>query len=272
MGKRKQKKPKRTAATSDKHELYELSVQEPSADCDFVDQAWRELRGRAPRHLREDFCATAITAIEWVRRDPSHTSVGIDIDPDVLAVAEQRVKRRLKPAQRTRMRLVQGDVLKAQTDGVDCVLATNFSYFVFKTRRMMKRYYKRVHEALVDDGLFVLDAYGGSDSFLEMKEPRDVDGFKYVWEQEHYNPITGDVRNHITFRFADGTRLKHAFTYEWRLWTLPEIREMLKESGFRDVTVYWEGSDEDGEGNGEFSPTRIGEACAGWVAYIVAEK
>ena len=270
--KRKKKKSKRTASNSDIHELYELSVQEPSADCDFVDQAWLEVRGRTARHLREDFCATAITAIEWVRRGSQNTSVGVDIDPEVLAVAERRIKSRLTPAQRKRMRIIEGDVMKTDTGLVDCVLATNFSYFVFKQRNKMKRYFRRVRETLVDDGLFILDAYGGSDSFLEMTEPREVDGFRYVWEQEHYNPITGDVINHITFRFPDGTSIKRAFTYEWRLWTLPEIQEMLKEAGFKDVTVYWEGSDEDGEGNGEFSPSRLGEACPGWVSYIVAAK
>ena len=27
-----------------------------------------------------------------------------------------------------------------------------------------------------------------------------------------------------------------------------------------------------GEGNDEFTPTRRGEACQGWIAYLVAEK
>jgi len=263
---------KRTAANSDKHELYELSVQEPEAECDFIDQAWRELRGRAPRTLREDFCGTAIAAIEWVKRDPSHTAVGIDLDPEVLTHAEKRVKRRLKPAARKRITLVQDNVVTVETKPVDCALAFNFSYFTFKTRRALKRYFRNVHKALVDDGMFLLDAYGGSEALSEIEEPRQVDGFTYVWDQHHYNPINGDVINYIHFRFPDGSRMKRAFTYEWRLWSIPEIRELLKEAGFKDVTVYWEGTDEDDEGNGEWSPSRVGEACPGWVAYIVAEK
>ena len=66
--------------------------------------------------------------------------------------------------------------------------------------------------------------------------------------------------------------MKKAFSYDWRLWTLPEIREILEESGFRKVTIYWEGDDEDGEGNGEFTREEKGEADAGWIVYIVAEK
>jgi hypothetical protein len=39
------------------------------------------------------------------------------------------------------------------------------------------------------------------------------------------------------------------------------------------VTVYWEGTNhKTGEGNGVFKPSRRGEACAGWIAYLVAEK
>ena len=270
MARRKTKE--RTAAESDPHDLYELSVQDPGRDCDFVEQAWKEVRGRAPRALREDFCGSAITAIEWVKRSPRHTAIGVDLDPAVLGVASRRITKRLKPEQRGRLRLLEESVLRVETDPVDCVLAMNFSYWLFKDRRTMKRYFRRVRDALVDDGLMILDAYGGSDTFLEMKEPREIDGFTYVWDRQHYNPVSGDLIQHIHFRFPDGSKLESAFVYEWRLWTLPELIELLREAGFDDVTCYWEGSDEDGDGNGEWAPTKVGEACAGWVAYLVAAK
>jgi hypothetical protein len=190
----------------------------------------------------------------------------------VLEIARRRVARRLRPPQRPRLALVQGDVLSAATDPVDCVLAFNFSYFIFKTRARMKRYFRAARRAMVDDGLFLLDAYGGSDAFLELREPREVEDFTYVWDQHHYNPVTGDVINHIHFRFKDGTKLQRAFTYEWRLWTLPELRELLFEAGFKECWVYWEGTDEKtGEGDGVFKVTSVGEACKGWIAYLLAE-
>ena len=105
-----------------------------------------------------------------------------------------------------------------------------------------------------------------------MKEKTKYDNFTYVWDQHTYYPVTGEMKCRIHFKFPDGSRLKNAFRYEWRLWTLPEIRELLLEAGFRRSTVYWEGTDEDGEGNGEFKPEQRGEADAGWIAYIVAEK
>jgi hypothetical protein len=76
----------------------------------------------------------------------------------------------------------------------------------------------------------------------------------------------------IHFEFPDGSRFDKAFSYQWRLWTLPEIREILYESGFTQVDIYWEGTDEDtGEGNGLYTPSEIGDADAGWICYIVAQ-
>jgi hypothetical protein len=77
---------------------------------------------------------------------------------------------------------------------------------------------------------------------------------------------------HIHFEFPDQSRLDEAFSYQWRLWTLPEICELLAESGFANVTVYWEGTDEEAnEGNGIFEPAEVGGADPGWICYIVAE-
>ena len=102
-----------------------------------------------------------------------------------------------------------------------------------------------------------------------MLEPRKVKaGFTYVWDQDSFDPITHDVVNHIHFEFKDGTRLEKAFTYEWRFWTLPEIKELLLEAGFSDVTVYWDqaevGEDED------YRPSSRAENQPGWLAYLVA--
>ncbi|MHC4948206.1 MAG: class I SAM-dependent methyltransferase [Planctomycetota bacterium] len=272
--KQKQKRAKgRSAKTSDRNELYELSVQEPESECDLVDQVWTELRGRTCRHVREDFCGTALVCREWVRRRPDNTAIGVDLDSDVLDWARDRVADKLDEDQAARLRLVEADVRTVQAQPVECVMAMNFSYYLLRTRDELREYFQRVHEALEPDGLMLLDAYGGSDSFVEMDEERELDGFTYVWDQRHYDPITGHATNHIHFRFPDGTRMRKAFTYHWRLWTLPEIREILVEAGFKDVVVYWEGTDDEtGEGDGEWTRSTEGEACPGWVAYLAGVK
>ena len=65
--------------------------------------------------------------------------------------------------------------------------------------------------------------------------------------------------------------MTNAFTYDWRLRSIPELKDILEEVGFK-CTVYWEGTDEDGEGDGEFEPAEQGEDCESWVAYLVCQK
>lgn len=262
-----------TAATSDRFDLYERSVQEPAAECEFIEQVWKEKRRRKPRLIREDFCGTAAVCAAWVRRHRANKAIGIDLDQPTLDWGLARIRGRLSPSQQKRLRLVRDDVRRGAVRGMDTVLAMNFSHFIFQTRAELRRYYRSVHGSLKRDGIFILDAYGGSESFEEMQEERDLDGFTYIWDQNHYNPITNHVINHIHFKFPDGTRMERAFTYDWRLWTLPELQEILLEAGFKSVSVYWEGTDDEtGEGNGEWAETRLGEACQGWIAYLAALK
>lgn len=259
------------AESSDRHVLYESSVQSVEAEIDFIDTTFATLRARKAVLLREDFCGTANTSCEWVRRRGSNRAVAVDLDAAVLDWSREHKLARLKPAQRQRVRLMNVDVLRVRTEPMDIVLAMNFSYWVFKTRDTMKRYFRRVRDGLAADGIFFLDAFGGYEAFREMEESTEHGRFTYVWDQESYNPINGDITCHIHFKFKDGSRMPKAFSYHWRLWTLPELTGMLEECGFR-ATVYWEGTDRNGDGDGNFTPATVGEADAGWIAYIVAEK
>ena len=273
----KHKRPRGTqtmAEQADRHRLYERSVQNVAAEYRFVNKTFRKLRGRRPQHVREDFCGTAGMSCEWVRRRKDNTAVGVDIDPGVLDWGRTHNLSRLKPGARERIRLVQADVCTVNTpEPVDVVLAMNFSYQLFKTRDKLGGYFRKVHEALASDGALFMDAFGGYEAYREIKEKRKYKGFRYIWEHARYNPIDGNLLCHIHFGFPDGSRLKKAFTYDWRLWTLPELRELLEEAGFSRVTVYWEDTDpETGEGAGTYSPATVGDADAGWVCFLVAEK
>ena len=237
---------------------------------------FRQLRGRKPALVREDFCGTANVCCEWVRRDKKLEAIGVDLDPEVLAWGEENNLSRLKEKQRRRVHLLQKDVLKVKTRDPDLICAMNFSYWLLKERATLKQYFSSVFEALKPDGIFFLDAYGGYDSFRELEEEREVempdgDTVTYVWEQARFNPINHDVTCYIHFLFEDGSRLDKAFTYHWRLWVLPEIRDLLTEVGFK-VNVYWQGWEEDGEPDGEFEIATEGDADAGWICYVVAEK
>ena len=263
------------AETADPHRLYERSVQTPEAEVAFVSERFRLLTGRPARVLREDFCGTATVSCAWVRRHPDNRALGLDLDPGVLAWGRRHNLARLSAAARGRCTLRRGDVLKARFEPVDAVVALNFSYWVLKDRASLLRYFRRVRHGLAADGVFFLDAFGGSDAVLVCTEERpitDAEGtFTYLWEQAHYNPIDGSLSCHIHFEFPDGSRLERTFSYDWRLWTLPELREVLAQAGFSRVLCYWQGWGPDGEADGVFLPTEQAPADAAWFCYLSAQ-
>lgn len=269
---RKTRRPSK-AELADKHALYESSVQCAEADIDFVDDTFSQMRGRRASRLREDFCGTANTACEWVRRRGDNVAIGVDLDAEVLQWGRENNVASLKPKQRARIQLLNDDVLTAETEPADIVLAMNFSYWCFKERATLQQYFETAHRSLSDDGVMFLDTFGGYDAFRTTKEKTKHGDFSYIWEQAAYNAVNGEFLTHIHFKFDDGSRLKRAFTYDWRLWTLVEIRELLQAAGFSRVVTYFSGWDEDAdESDGKFVAGEVVDADACWQAYLTAEK
>jgi len=264
------------ASQADKHILYQQSVQDVASDIEFVKKIFDEKRGRAPQSLREDFCGTMNAACGWVKDEDFHQAIAIDIDKNVLNWGKENNVSQLSESQQKRLTIIQDDVLSVKTDPVDTVIALNFSYWIFEQREKMRTYFERIRETLVDDGILFLDAFSGYDAYKELEERRELDGFTYVWDQASYDPITGVMQCYIHFEFADESKIDKAFSYKWRLWTFPELQEIVMEAGFSKVTVYLEQMDDDSEedynGNGQFEPATSAEAHAGLIAYLVCEK
>ncbi len=260
-----------TARTACKHSLYESSVQDPSEEVRFIRRVYKRLHGRAPTRLREDFCGTAAVCCRWARSSPDCRSVGVDLDKGVL---EWAMKNNVLPLGKaaSRVTLLRRNVLDPPDYRPHVVTAMNFSYFGFKTRSLLLHYFRKVHESLDPRGMMVMDIYGGPEAQVVQEEETVYDDYSYVWDQDHYDPVTGEYRCFIHFRFPDGSEIPKAFSYNWRLWSLTEVQDLLAEAGFSDVIVYWEGTDEDGDGNGIFRPVRHGDDDAAWVAYIVAKR
>jgi hypothetical protein len=262
----------RKADSADKYVLYEQSVQSTEFEYEFIDDNFTRIRGRKAHLLREDFCGTAQMCCEWVRgRDTNH-AIGVDLDPEVLQWSREHHIAALKPAEKARVTLLQEDVCAVKTDPVDIVLAMNFSWQIFEERAVLRDYFASVRDSLVDDGIMFLDCFGGYEAYQELEEKTKHKGFTYVWEQASFDPVSHHMVCHIHFNFNDGSKLKKAFTYEWRLYSLPEIRDILLEAGFSNVTIYWQGWDENDEPDGNFQPATKGDADPGWICMISAEK
>lgn len=272
MGKGKKKRKKRSrglAATADRHACYQTSVQSPEADLDFFVERFRERRDREPLSLREDFCGTAFLSSVWLQGSSQRTALCVDIDPDPL---EWGRRHNLSDSLGKRARLECADVRAVTKPPVDLACAMNFSFCVFKQRAELRDYFRAVSRGLVKDGMLLCELYGGTEAIVPIEERRTVNDFTFVWQQAKFNPITNETRCHIHFEFSDGSQMKRAFTYDWRLWSVPEVRELLEEVGFRDVEVYWEQVDDEGDGTGEYLATTEEENQEGWLVLIVASK
>ena len=268
---RKGKKSKYTAHTADKYELYQHAVQSPETDIQFVQRAYRDLRGKEPMHFREDFCGTAILCATWVKTDERRTAEGYDLDPEPV---EWGKKNNLAPlgGAEERVKLFLEDARSEGQRAPDIRIAQNFSYWIFKERAELLEYFKKAHESLAEDGIFVIDLWGGSETQDKMREKRKVEeGFTYIWDQGEYCPGSGDFTCKIHFKFKDGTKMKDAFVYDWRVWHLTELRDMFLEAGFSQIDSYFE-EDDDEDGNAEYLLDNQGEHAAAWIAYLVGQK
>lgn len=246
------------AERADRHRLYERAVQCPKEDAALFARLYRELRGREPRVLREDFCGTARLALTWCLADPRRRAYGIDLDEPTLAWARRRNLARHAHRLGGRLRLIRADVRRPQRFRADITCASNFSFCVFKERPALREYLARAREGLRPGGLLFLEIYGGTEAIATLQEERECDGFTYVWDQHSYDPMTAETTCYIHFAFPDGSRLDRAFAYDWRLWTVPELRDLLREVGFAGVRLYWETLEDDPDddrmlrGSGEY--------------------
>lgn len=260
----------------DKYYYYSESVQSPDEDVKFFQRVYQECRGHLPKQLvlREDFCSTAAICCEWVKLSPEYTAFGVDLDPEPINYSQAHYIPQLTDAQQNQLKLIEANVLSPELPKADITIATNFSYFIFKERKTLKNYFERVYANLKDEGLFVLDCFGGSKCYEANEEETEHEdkGFSYFWDQDSFDPVTNYGMFYIHFKRKGEPRREKVFTYDWRLWSIPELKDILEEVGFKAVHVYWEGTDDDGEGDGEFTRTTEGEECESWICYIACEK
>ncbi|MEP6689223.1 MAG: class I SAM-dependent methyltransferase [Gemmatimonadales bacterium] len=191
-----------TARTADRHDLYQRSVQDADAEGRFLARTFERIAGRKAVSLREDFCGTALFSARWVATR-NRTAVGLDLDREVLAWGKTH---NLAPLgeRASSVRLLRQDVRASCHGRFDVTAALNFSYYVFRTRDDLRGYFAGVRRSMATDGIFVLDAYGGYQSWRPQTERRKLVGFTYVWEQARVDPIDHSVVNHISFEFTNG--------------------------------------------------------------------
>ena len=244
-----------------RHDLYELCVVSPSHLVPLLIAVHGGDGHRAPKHLAEDFAGTACLCNRWVSDVPGGTSTGIDLDAETLhyhSPIEGVTK-------------IVGDVLDAaglDPTKADIVHAGNFSIGYMHTRDDLVRYMILARKRLAPGGVFLCDTYGGESTFITGTVHRDhpiPEGphkgkrVRYTWEQRDADPLTGMVTNVLHFRIEHRGVIEEeyfdAFTYRWRLWSVPELRDAMLEAGFTRTDVYAKLPDAvDGDGKAYINP------------------
>jgi len=278
------KKKQTMAQLADRHDIYQQSVQAPDIEIAFIKKQFKKISKRAPLLIREDFCGTAYLATEWCKKTKDGQAIGVDLCDETLQWGQQNNINKAGAKVAKRIELINDNVLTVKTKKVDLICAFNFSYCIFETRQLMRDYFSSARRGLKSEGLLFLDLLGGTATLDVVDEKRDIDdgkeGFTYIWDQLSFNPIDHHMDCAIHFAFPDGSLMENAFTYQWRLWSIPEIRELLLEAGFKKVHFFWEKfmedkDDSDNEyliGTGEYRAVSKVDQQESWLVYIVAQK
>ncbi|KAA8550173.1 hypothetical protein F0562_001857 [Nyssa sinensis] len=215
-----------TGDVQSKFLLYQQSVQSPKGDISYLQKFFLTyVGGRLPLHLQEDFCGTALLSAEWLRSDARRTAVGLDLDLEALNwCMENNVN---KIGADGTFRCLQEILYALSTTVVAASIAVESWFHISSTA---------LNALSRKGGIFVMDLYGGTSSECELRLQRRFPNFTYVWEQAGFDIIQRKTRISLHFHLQKPKRkLRHAFSYSWRLWSLPEIKDCLEEAGFRSV-------------------------------------
>lgn len=231
-----------------KHDLYERCVQ----SVEHLTPLLRAIHGQDPKVLGEDFSGTAALSMDWVRRSGAR-AIAVDLDADALAHHPDHAM----------VSKVVSDVMTVP-DACDVLFVGNFSIGYLHTRAELLAYLKHARGRLNSGGVFVCDTYGGESSYTigEVHRPTPLpNGYicRYTWEQRNADPTTGMVTDVIHFRIERAGVIEQemydAFVYEWRLWSVPELRDAMIEAGFGETQVFAKLADAwDDEGNAYVEP------------------
>lgn len=256
-----------------KYKLYEKAVQSPATHVELFEDFFRQLGLSEPRLLREDFCGTFSLCTQWVKRHSKNFAMGLDLDLEPLNYGLKHNASRLTPNQRSRLLILQQNVKNRTSPKCDLIAACNFSFNIFKSREELRDYFRGCHQSLKRNGVLLLEAAGGPGMIAQLRESKGVFRGKkrlytYIWDQASFDPIQSLSQCKIHFTLPQGIRLQNAFEYDWRMWSIPELRELMREAGFTETRVFWE-TEHNGKGTGEHVLMESGDNAYAWVAYVV---
>ena len=220
----------------------------------FLDAVYRVANAGAKPGLARDFCGAFANSCAWVMLGPERRAIGVDLDPEQIAYGCVHYRSKLRPPQQVRVQVVQMNVFDPGLPKADVIAALGFPHFGLKTRVELLTYFRTCLETLEPGGLLALDCFGGTEAREAHEEPPVAAGATYVVEQEGFDPLTHEAVFRIHRRRRGDIKRRTVWTYDWRIWTVPELKEALLDAGFDRAWVYWEG-EADGSMSSTLSPS-----------------
>jgi SAM-dependent methyltransferase len=240
------------------------------AEMRFLDATYRAANGGAkPMILREDFCGAFANSCAWVMLGPKRHAVGVDPDPGQITHGCVHNRTNLKVPQQVRVQVVQTNVFDPGLPKADVIAALGFRHFVLKTRVELLTYFRNCLQTLEPGGLLAVDCFGGTEARKAHEEPREGAGATYVVEQEGFDPLTHEAVIRIHRRRRGDIKRRTVWSYSWRIWTLPELKETLLDAGFDRARIYWR-REAEAAGEFDFVPVeQLEEEPSSWTSYVI---
>jgi len=136
----------------------------------------------------------------------------------------------------------QGDMLALDAAGEFDLLVCWFTSFGYYDDDTLRATLRRMHAALAPGGRLLLETMNVHEPGLtdhetsHTKELRDEHGTHFLIDRSRFDPLDGRI--HCRRVIARRDRPLRELEYRLRLFAFPELRQWLRDAGFRDVHAF----------------------------------
>jgi ubiquinone/menaquinone biosynthesis C-methylase UbiE len=189
-----------------------------------------------PKKLLDCACGTGNVSFELAKSEINVT--GVDIARDMIAVALKKAAQSTTPIRFFEADLTNFD-LGEKFDSATC-LYDSLNYILEPAQ--LKAAFAHIANHMEEGGIFVFDMNSDYALTTDLFTQSNLDPSKslhYDW-QATYNPQTQITSVAMTFtrRESDGTTSEFRETHRERAYLLPQVRQMLEETGWEILKTY----------------------------------
>lgn len=193
-------------------------------------QVLQQLVGTEPQHIIDVPCGFGRHSLALA--NAGHTVVGVDLNPDFLAIAQERAK---QAAPGHTIHFIQGDMrsLGFRPGSFDVALNLFTSFGYFTSPEEDTQFFQETASLLKQGGKFILDLPNPSGKLaaLQTHFESDYGPNVHVYHTVHYDPDRHVISEYRTYRLADGSE-QHAELHT-RMYTPEEIVAIGAIAGLR---------------------------------------